>query len=375
MDNIKNNINKLAKTIVKHSVKVQPNESVLIRFKSVESIELVKAIIEQVFEVGGIPFTKLEDLELNNLLKANYSNDSIKEVLKRREFDVLNHDCFISIGYNKSFEKQTKLNTEFKVNYAKEVYNINSIFDKKKWVIVNYPSQEDAKKANMSYEEYFSFAMKCMNADYKKMHESMLPLKKLMDKTEKVTIIAPNTNLSFSIKGINSNILAGEINVPDGEIYTAPVKNSVNGHVTFNFKSPYKDEVFEDVKLVFENGKVVSCNAGEKTKLLNEILDIDEGARYIGEFAFGVNPNIKEPITDILFDEKVLGSFHIALGNCYSNANNGNKSAIHWDLIRMMTETYGGGEIYFDDVLIQKDGIFMLKELENLNENEEREVC
>ena len=191
-------------------------------------------------------------------------------------------------------------------------------------------------------------------------------LEALMDRTDKVHIVSPGTDLTFSIKDIPCFGMHGNRNIPDGEIYTSPVKDSVNGYITYNCPSPYDGFLFRDVRFEFENGKIVKATSNN-TDYMNEILDIDEGARYIGEFAFGVNPVINRPIGDILFDEKIAGSFHLTPGNSYDNAFNGNKSAVHWDLIQIQTPEYGGGEIWFDDVLIRKDGLFVLDDLKCLH--------
>lgn len=187
-----------------------------------------------------------------------------------------------------------------------------------------------------------------------------------MDKTDKVRIVAPETDLTFSIKGINAVKCAGKLNIPDGEVYTAPVKNSVNGTIKYNAPSIEQGLKFENVKLTFKDGKIVEAT-GNYTEKLNEIFNTDEGARFVGEFAIGVNPYVTKPIGDILFDEKISGSIHFTPGCCYDDAFNGNISSIHWDLVLIQLENYGGGEIYFDDVLIRKNGIFVLDELKPLN--------
>ncbi|SYX85133.1 Aminopeptidase (fragment) [Paenibacillus alvei] len=195
---------------------------------------------------------------------------------------------------------------------------------------------------------------------------AMESLKELMEKTDRVKIQGPGTELAFSIRDIPVILCAGVNNIPDGEVYTAPVRNSMNGVITFNIPSPYQGFTFENVRLEFKDGKIIHATANN-TERLNNILDADEGARYIGEFAIGVNPAIREPMQDILFDEKIEGSFHFTPGRCYDDASNGNESAIHWDMVMIQRSEYGGGEIWFDDRLIRKDGRFVIPELEKLN--------
>ena len=198
------------------------------------------------------------------------------------------------------------------------------------------------------------------------MDEAMKPLEKLMTEADKVHIKGPGTDLRFSIKDIPAIRCAGERNIPDGECFTAPVKDSVEGHIQFNAETLYHGTVFNDIRLEFEKGKVVKATGSDEEKL-NSILDTDEGGRFIGEFAIAFNPYITEPMRDILFDEKIAGSFHFTPGNAYDIADNGNRSDIHWDMVLIQRPDYGGGEIWFDDVLIRKDGMFVIPELKGLN--------
>ena len=187
-----------------------------------------------------------------------------------------------------------------------------------------------------------------------------------MEKTDKVRLVAKGTDLTFSIKGIPAVKCAGHMNIPDGEVYTAPVKDSVNGVITFNAPTLENGIKHENVRLVFKNGRIVEATSSD-TKALNDVLDTDEGARYVGEFAIGVNPYVTSPMLDILFDEKISGSIHFTPGCCYDDAYNGNKSSVHWDMVLIQTPEWGGGEIYFDDMLIRKDGLFVTESLRCLN--------
>jgi aminopeptidase len=244
------------------------------------------------------------------------------------------------------------------------------VFDQRinhtKWCVMRYPSPSMAQLANTSTEAFEDFYFQVCNLDYAKMDKAMDPLVALMERTDKVRIVSPGTDLTFSIKGIPAVKCSGHRNIPDGEVYTAPVKNSVNGVISYNTPTVYEGTSFENIKLRFENGKIVEAT-GSNTKRLNDILDADEGARYVGEFAIGVNPYIKHPMKDILFDEKIDGSIHFTPGQAYETADNTNRSSVHWDMVLIQRPDYGGGEIWFDGVLIRKDGRFVIKELEGLN--------
>ena len=235
-----------------------------------------------------------------------------------------------------------------------------------KWVVLRYPNSAMAQMAEMSTEAFEDFYFKVCNLDYAKMSRAMDGLIELMSRTDRVRITGEGTDLSFSISGLPAIKCDGHRNIPDGEVFTAPVRDSVNGRITFNTPSKYQGFTYENVTLEFRDGRIVNASAND-TERINKLLDTDEGARYVGEFALGFNPYIEKPMKDTLFDEKIKGSFHFTPGSCYDECSNGNKSAIHWDLVCIQRPEYGGGEIWFDDVLVRKDGVFVLKELEPLN--------
>jgi aminopeptidase len=235
-----------------------------------------------------------------------------------------------------------------------------------RWVVLRYPSPSMAQLAGMSTEAFEDYYFKVCNLDYAVMSVAMDPLVDLMAATDRVRITGRDTDITFSIKNLPPRKCDGKRNIPDGEVFTAPVRESVNGHITYNTPSLYQGFTFDNIRLEFSNGKIVRAFANDRERI-NRLLDTDEGARYTGEFALGVNPHITRPMKDTLFDEKIAGSFHFTPGSSYDDCFNGNKSAIHWDLVCIQTPEHGGGEIYFDDVLVRKDGRFVLPQLEGLN--------
>jgi aminopeptidase len=202
--------------------------------------------------------------------------------------------------------------------------------------------------------------------DYRKMARAMVPLERLMRQTDRVRIKGPGTDLSFSIKGIGAKTCKGDRNIPDGEVFSCPVRDSINGQIQFNAPSLYSGTKFENVRLEFKTGKIIGATANH-TERLNEVLDTDAGARYTGEFSLGFNPYILNPMCDILFDEKIAGSLHLTPGQAYEQCDNGNRSAVHWDMVLIQRPEWGGGEIWFDGELIRKDGVFVRKDLKPLN--------
>lgn len=361
-------LEKLSKTIVNYSIGVKENDKVLIQYESSMCNPLVKCLIKDIYSNGGIPFTKLLDNELSSLILEGADSKTIDEMVKVKTFEVDEFDCFIRICYTENEYEDKNVPTTVRKELGKKSEKLDDIrINQRRWVLLNYPSLVDAYKAGMKYDDFYKYSLSVMNVDYKSLDEKIKPLKELMERTDKVRIVGPNTDLTFSIKGLPAIPCCGKANIPDGELYTAPVKDSVNGIITYNTKSPYNGYVFNNISLEFKDGKIINATASDNNDKLKEIFDTDEGARYVGEFSLGFNPMIKEPMGDILYDEKIMGSLHFTPGTCYKDCNNGNVSSIHWDLVLIQRPEYGGGEIYFDDVLIRKDGLFVLDNLKQLN--------
>lgn len=361
-----NELEKLSNTIVNYSLKLKKNEKVLITSYE-ECLDLILSLIDEINKVEAIPFIRIKNDILNAKL-LEVTNDKRIEILKKlKQQEVENYDAFINIRYTTNDYEQLNVKGETLKKIGDATLESNQIrINQRKWVLLNYPSRLDAYKAGIDSLSYKKFAFEVMNLDYEEMNERIKPLKELMEKTDKVRIISPGTDITFSIKGMPIIPCVGTANIPDGEIYTAPIKDSVNGIITYNVKSPYNGTIFENVSFKFKDGKIIEASSNHNEKL-EEILNTDNGSRYIGEFSLGLNPKIKDPMGDILFDEKIIGSIHFTPGAAYEDAFNGNQSSVHWDLVLIQRKEYGGGEIYFDHTLIRKDGLFVLPELAHLN--------
>ncbi|MCM3650772.1 aminopeptidase [Metabacillus litoralis] len=361
-------LERLADVLVNYSTKVQPGENVLVEAFGIDNA-LVKVIVQKIHKAGGNPFVNIRDNQVIRELLLNATEEQISTWANLDAKQMETMQAYIGIRGGHNLYELSDVPDE-KMKLYNQLYNhkVHSSIRVKntKWVVLRYPNSSMAQLANMSTDAFENFYFNVCTMDYENMNNAMDSLVALMNKTDKVRITGPDTDLSFSIKDIPAIKCAGEMNIPDGEVYTAPVKESVNGVISYNAPSPYNGFVFENVKLRFENGKIVEATAND-TERINKIFDTDEGARYIGEFAIGVNPFIQYPMKDILFDEKIDGSIHFTPGQCYDEAYNGNSSAIHWDLVLLQRPEQGGGEIYFDDVLIRKNGRFVLSELETLN--------
>lgn len=361
-------IETLAKNLVNYSCRVQKGENVLIEAFGVD-YQIVNCIVKEVYAVGAYPFVSLFDNRVQREILKGMDENLAKKMAQFDCHKMDNMQAYIGIrGGENAYETcdiDAKRMSAYGTYYSLPVHHDRRV-GKTKWVVLRYPTQGMSCMSAMSTEKFEDFYFDVCNLDYNKMAEAMTPLVELINKTDKVRIVGPGTDLTFSIKNIGGIKCCGLRNIPDGEVYTAPVKDSVNGVITYNVPTSKDGIKFENVCLVFENGKIVKATANN-TEAINKIFDTDEGSRYVGEFALGVNPYINNAMGDILFDEKISGSIHFTPGSCYDEANNGNRSAIHWDLVLVQTKEFGGGEIYFDDVLIRKDGIFVVDSLKGLN--------
>jgi len=361
-------VKKLARNLIRYSCDLQKGEKVLIEAIGLET-PLVKELIREAYKAGAIPLVSIKDNEVTRALLMKCTVEQLEMMAGYEAARMSDVDAYIGIRASSNNSELSDVPTEKMNLYMKYVWEKvhgQIRVPKTKWVVLRYPNPSMAQLAGMSTEAFTDHYFNVCNLDYSKMSRAMDPLVELMNKTDRVRIVGKGTDLFFSIAGLKAIKCDGKLNIPDGEIYTAPVKDSVNGVIAFNTPSQYHGFTFRDVKLEFSNGKIVKAEANDPERV-NRILDTDEGARYVGEFAIGVNPYITRAMNDTLFDEKIAGSFHFTPGSCYDECDNGNKSAVHWDLVCIQTPEYGGGEIYFDDILVRKDGLFVLPELEALN--------
>jgi aminopeptidase len=360
---------KLANNLVNYSVNVQPGENVFIQYTGESTKELAKQIIKEVYAAKGIPFVHYTDTSVQREILLHCSEEQLNAMAEVDTLEMSKMQCYIGIRGADNISELSDVPagnmTLYEKLYSTPVHHGIRV-PKTKWVVLRYPNYSMAQLANTSLENFEKFYFDVCTLDYSKMAKAMEPLVDLMNKTDNVRIAGNGSNLTFSIKDIPAIPCAGNMNIPDGEVYTAPVKDSVNGIIKYNTPSVYQGFTYENITLEFKNGQIIKA-AANNTDRINKVFDTDEGARYVGEFAIGVNPYVLHPMKDILFDEKIMGSFHFTPGNCYDEAPNGNHSSIHWDLVCIQTDEYGGGEIYFDDVLIRKNGVFVLPELECLN--------
>ena len=360
-------IKKLSKLLVEFSTEIQPGEKCLIEYNGDSTRNLVRQLVKDVYRVGGIPFVRSSDTRIEREILLNCSEEQLLFMQECQLKEMMGMDAYIAVRGNDNSSELSdvpseKLNLYNKILDPVQDYRVN----KTKWVILRYPNPSMAQLAGTSLEAFEGFYFDVCTMDYSKMDKAMDALVALMDKTDKVHLKGPGTDLAFSIKGIPAIKCSGKMNIPDGEVFTAPVRNSINGIISYNTPSEEQGFTYENIVFEIKDGKIIKATANNNERI-NALLDTDEGARYFGEFAIGVNPYVMNPMKDTLFDEKICGSFHLTPGMAYEEAPNGNTSAVHWDLVMIQRPEYGGGEIWFDDVLIRKDGLFVLPELDCLN--------
>lgn len=360
-------IEQLARNIVTYSVNLQKEEKLLIEVEGHET-ELAKAIVVEAYKVGAYPFVVFTDMDILRTQLMHISSNQL-ERLAAYDFVRMNDmDAYVLIRANANDSELSDVPPEKIDRYWKEYYH--RVHDPRwaitKWCILSYPNAAAAQRAKMATEKFEELYFNVCNLDYSKLSEQMDTLVHLLSKTDTVRIKGIGTDLTMSVKGMPVRKDAGLQNLPDGEVYSVPKKHSINGVISFNTPVNFRGTTFENIVLSFEHGKIVNAKANDTSKLL-EILEIDEGASFVGEFGIGLNPYIWEPMNDILFDEKIWGSIHLAIGSAAVQCQDSNLSSIHWDIVYNQRKEYGGGEIWFDEVLIREDGYFVTKELEGLN--------
>lgn len=361
---------RLADVLVGYSTRVQPGERVLIETYDLPD-QVTTTLVNRVAEAGGLPFVTSKR---NAILRALYQNATEEQMRLTASYEkarMQEMNAYIGVRGSDNISEFSDVPDDrmklFRSYWWHPVHSETRI-KTTKWVVLRWPSASMAQAAGLSTEAFEGFYFDVCTFDYSKMNAAIAPLKARMDAADQVRITGRDTELKFSIKNIPTVPCTGQMNIPDGECFTAPVRDSVSGVIAFNTPTLYQGTVFEDIRLELQNGKIIGATAANGlTDKLNQILDTDAGARYIGEWSLGFNPYVLSPMKDILFDEKIAGSFHFTPGEAYEEADNGNRSAVHWDMVFIQRPEYGGGDIFFDGELIRHDGLFVPGDLQPLN--------
>ena len=357
---------KLARLLVNYSTKLNKGDRILLDMIDVPD-EFTVELIRAVRAADAMPFVETRHTRIGREQLLGMTEAQAASIRDVEMFRMKKMQAYIAIRGADNMNENSDVPSERVQLYSKVIrpvqdYRVNQT----RWCVLRWPTPSMAQAAGMSTEAFENLYFDVCTMDYAKMARAMGPLERRMNKADRVHLKSPGTDLTFSIKGIGAKKCEGTRNIPDGEVFSCPVKNSVNGVIQFNTPTLYSGTKFENVRLEFKAGKVVAATASN-SKRLNEILDTDAGARYVGEFAIGFNPYILNPMCDILFDEKIAGSLHFTPGQAYADCGNGNRSAIHWDMVLIQRPEWGGGEIWLDGELIRKDGLFVPKDLKPLN--------
>ena len=357
---------KLASLLINYSTEIKKGDRALLDMIDVPD-EFTVELIRAVRAAGGTPFTEVRHTRVSREMLLNISESQAQQVRDIELFRMKKMQAYIAIRGSANASENADVPSDRMQLYSKIIRPVQDYrVNKTRWCVLRWPTPSMAQAAGMSTEAFENLYFDVCTMDYARMARAMVPLERRMKRADKVHLKAPGTDLTFSIKGIGAKMCKGDRNIPDGEVFSCPVKNSVNGTIQFNTPTLYAGTKFENVRLEFVDGKIVKATANN-TKRLNEILDTDAGARYVGEFSLGFNPYILSPMCDILFDEKIAGSLHFTPGQAYEECDNGNRSAVHWDMVLIQRKDWGGGEVWFDGELIRKDGIFLPKDLKGLN--------
>ncbi len=367
-------LDRLADLLLNYSLKLKKGDLFEIN-GGVPAKPLIKALQKSAHAIGAVPFVKLSDDEISRLF-FGFIDPANPEAARpaieaQLEWETKYWDhmvAHVDIGVDENDAELSAVDTTAMTYYRNLRRPLrDKIIDERRWVYLHWPTKADAQKAGMCYDDFFDFFLNAALVDYEQMGRDMRPLVELMEKTDMVRLVGPGTDLTFSIKDIPVVPCNGELNIPDGEVYTAPVRDSANGVVQYNTPAMRYGKRFDNPRLVFKNGHIDEASCDGDIAGFNEMLNADEGARYLGEFAIGVNNAVTKSIGNTLYDEKIGGSFHLTPGCAYADAFNGNKSQLHLDIVCIQTAAFGGGEIWFDGKLIRKDGIFTVDALKGLN--------
>lgn len=357
------NDQQLASQLLNHSTELQPGENIMLQLIGLNGIGLIRALAEQVRELGAHPFIKIEDAETNRLLLENGDEQFWTNQAETDQLPLMKQmDAFIGIRAAENIYENSSVPKQANDAYSKhflQPVHFKQRVEHTRWVVLRYPSAAFAMNAKMPTDRFAEFYYNACLFDYEQLRQAMLPLEEQLRKTDMIHLKGEGTDIEFSVKGQNWIPCFGKRNIPDGELFSSPIIDSVNGHITYA-PSVYQGKPFEFVKLEVKDGVVTGFDSSNNAAL-EEILDTDEGARQFGEFSFGLNPVIEKPMYDILFDEKIYGSNHLTLGKDYAIAPNGNSSNIHWDLVCI------GADVFFDGKLVRKGRQFVKEELKGLN--------
>lgn len=361
-------IEKYAEVLLKYCIKLKKDQLLSIRATPLAT-PLIKELYKQALLMGAHPYTRIIVEGLMEIYFKNSSERQLKFITPLQKYELEKTDALVSIMSSFNTKELTNIDPKKQAIAQKAAaplmkkYMARAARKEFFWVGCLYPTDAAAQDAGMSLSDYEDFVFAACRldkkdpvAEWKKLSKYNARLISYLSRKKEIRIVAPDTDLTYNVAGRKWINCDGANNFPDGEVFTGPHEKSANGHIRFTFPAVYQSREVENVRIEFKDGKAVKATAAKGEKYLNAMLDMDKGARYIGELAIGTNFGIRDFTRNILFDEKIGGTVHMALGKAYPETGGKNESGLHWDMICDLRKS---GSLYADGELFFKSGKFL----------------
>ena len=346
----------LADVLVNYSTRVKSGERVLITMLELETFSLVRALYREVIKVGGFPFVEFQSAYLERDLMLYGNKEQLDWVPEMQSYGMDWADVYMGVRGARNLHEFSGINSEIITAHRRSLGKVSALRNKTRWTLIRVPNESFAQQAGMSLDDMYNFFFRATLRDWEAEMENYREIHASFQAAEQVRIVGNQTDLSFSTKGRIYEIAAGKFNMPDGEIFTCPVDDSAQGYIYFEFPGVYAGQLVEGIRLEFSQGEIIKSSAEKNADLLHSLLNMDEGAKRLGEFGVGTNYGIDRFCFDILYDEKIGGTIHLAIGRAFEECNGVNQSALHWDIIKDLRQQ---GEIYLDGKKVFENGKFL----------------
>ncbi|MGD8605135.1 MAG: aminopeptidase [Anaerolineales bacterium] len=347
----------LADVLVNYSIGLQPEEKLLITMMEKDTFPLMRAVYAAAVKAGGLPQVEFQSVFLERDLMLYGNQAQLDWVPELNAYGMEWADCYVGLRGASNPHEFTGIAPSKISAHKRAMGKVSSMRNElTRWVLVRVPNEAMAQQAEMSLDEMMDFFFEATLRDWENESQRYHEIQKVFQAAETVRILGAETDITFSTRGRIYEVADGHLNMPDGEIFTAPVDDSAEGHITFEFPGVYVGQKVEGIRLEFKEGEIVKATAETNEDLLHELMNMDEGASRLGEFGVGTNFGIQRFCSDILYDEKIGGTIHLALGRAYAECNGVNDSALHWDLIKDLRDE---GEIHLDGDKVFEKGKFL----------------
>jgi aminopeptidase len=350
--------NNLADVLINYSTVTKPGEKVLITMMEIDTLPLARAVHAEVVKAGGLPQVEFQSAYLERDLMLYGNQEQLDWVPELNAYGMEWADVYIGLRGARNPHEFTGIAPQKITAHKRAMGKVSAMRNElTRWVLVRVPNESFAQQAETSLEEMMDFFFNATLRDWAEESKRYHELMEVFQAAEEVRIVGRETDLRFSTKDRIYEAADGHLNMPDGEIFTAPVDDSAEGHIYFEFPGVYVGQQIEGIRLELSGGEVVKASAESNEELLHELLRMDEGAKRLGEFGVGTNFGITRFSYDILYDEKIGGTIHLALGRAYAENKGINQSALHWDIVKDLREE---GEIYLDGKSVFEKGQFLV---------------